>query len=85
MGAQLNIKSDDAYRMASRLSEMTGDSLTTVVTKALRTELERQERERGIESKVQKMLARGQEIRALMTRPVTSDHSCLYDENGYPL
>ncbi len=36
MGAQLNIKSDDAYRMASRLSELTGESLTMAVTKALR-------------------------------------------------
>ena len=46
MGAQLNIKSEDAYRLASRLSELTGESLTSVVTKALRAELEREERER---------------------------------------
>ena len=25
MGAQLNIKSEDAYRLASRLSELTGE------------------------------------------------------------
>ena len=36
MGAQLNIKSEDAYRLASHLSELTGESLTTVVTEALR-------------------------------------------------
>ena len=48
MGAQLNIKSEDAYRLASRLSELTGESLTAVVTKALRAELERQERQRDI-------------------------------------
>ena len=29
MGVQLNIKSEDAYRMASRLAELTGESLTT--------------------------------------------------------
>jgi len=85
MGAQLNIKSEDAYRLASRLSEMTGDSLTAVVTKALRTELQRQERERGIEAQVQKMLAMGREIRAHMREPVSSDMSDLYDENGLPL
>ena len=28
MGTQLNIKSEDAYRLASRLSELTGESLT---------------------------------------------------------
>ena len=44
MGAQLNIKSEDAYRLASRLSELTGESLTTVVTRALRAELDREER-----------------------------------------
>ncbi len=85
MGAQLNIKSEDAYRMASRLSEMTGDSLTTVVTKALRVELERQERERSIETQVQKMLAMGKEIRAHLRGPVSSDTSDMYDENGMPL
>ena len=41
MGAQLNIKSEDAYRLASRLSELTGESLTSVVTKALQAELAR--------------------------------------------
>ena len=46
MGAQLNIKSEDAYRLASRLAELTGESLTSVVTKALQAELERQERQR---------------------------------------
>ena len=30
MGAQLNIKSEDAYRLASRLPELTGESLTAV-------------------------------------------------------
>ena len=44
MGAQLNIKSEDAYRLASRLSELTGESLTSVVIKALQAELERLER-----------------------------------------
>jgi len=31
----LNIKSEDAYRLASRLSELTGESLTSVVIRAL--------------------------------------------------
>ena len=51
MGAQLNIKSEDAYRLASRLSELTGESLTAVVTKALQAELERQERARDREER----------------------------------
>jgi antitoxin VapB len=85
MGMQLNIKSDDAYRIASRLSALTGESLTTVVTKALRAELERQERARDREAEARRMLAMGREIRAHMREPVSSDLSDLYDENGLPL
>ena len=85
MGTQLNIKSEDAYRLASRLAELTGKSLTTVVTKALQAELDREQRARDIDDKVERMLALGREIRAHMTIPITSDHSCLYDENGFPV
>jgi len=43
------------------------------------------ERERDIEAKVARMLAAGREIRAHMREPITSDHSCLYDEEtGLP-
>lgn len=84
MGAQLNIKSEDAYRLASRLSELTGESLTSVVTKALQAELERQERRRDIQARVDHVMAIAKEIRAHMDEPVTSDTSWLYDENGLP-
>jgi antitoxin VapB len=84
MGTQLNIKSEDAYRLASRLSELTGESLTAVVTRALRAELEREERSRDTDQEVERMLAMGREIRAHLREPVSSDLSDLYDENGLP-
>ncbi len=84
MGMQLNIKSEEAYGLASRLAELTGESLTAVVTKALKAELERQQRARDVEEKVERMLALGREIRAHLRVPITSDHSCLYDEDGFP-
>ncbi len=84
MGTQLNIKSEDAYRLASRLSELTGESLTAVVSRALRAELEREERTRDTEQEVERMLAMGREIRAHMREPVSSDLRDLYDENGLP-
>ena len=84
MGAQLNIKSDDAYRMASRLAELTGESLTSVVTKALQAELERQESQHDIAGTVERMLAMGREIRAHMREPISSDTSWMFDEDGMP-
>ena len=84
MGTQLNIKSEDAYRLASRLSELTGESLTAVVTRALRAELEREERSRDTDQEVERMLAMGREIRAHLREPVSSDLRDLYDESGLP-
>ena len=85
MGAQLNIKSEDAYRLASQLSELTGESLTTVVTKALRTELEREQRLHDKAALRARLLELADKISANMPSDVTSDHSWLYDEEtGLP-
>jgi antitoxin VapB len=85
MGTQLNIKSEDAYRLASRLSELTGESLTTVVTKALRTELHREEKLRDKAALKARLLAIAAQIKANMPDDVTSDHDWLYDEEtGLP-
>jgi antitoxin VapB len=85
MSTQLNIKSEDAHRLASRLSELTGESLTTVVTKALQTELEREERLRDRAALEEKLWALAGQIKANMPDDVTSDHSWLYDEEtGLP-
>jgi hypothetical protein len=41
--------------------------------------------EQDIELKVARMLAAGREIRAHLREPITSDHSCLHDEEtGLP-
>ena len=84
MGVQLNIKSEEAYRLASRLAELTGESLTLVVTKALEGELERVERQRDRCARLDHVMAIAKEIRAHMREPVSSDTSWLYDENGLP-
>jgi antitoxin VapB len=85
MGAQLNIKSDDAYRLASRLSELTGESLTTVVTRALQSELDREQRLRDRAAMKADLLAIAADIKANMPSDVTSDHNWLYDdETGLP-
>jgi hypothetical protein len=47
MCAQLITKSEDASHLASRPSELTAESLTAVLTKALQVERNRQERRRA--------------------------------------
>ena len=85
MGTQLNIKSDDAYRMASRLAEMTGESLTTAVTEALRERLDRETRVRDREHRLKQVREITADIRRHLLHPLpSSDHSWLYDENGLP-
>jgi antitoxin VapB len=85
MGTQLNIKSEDAYRLASRLSELTGENLTTVVTKALRTELDREQRLRDKAALEEKLWSIAGHIKANMADDVSSDHGWLYDEEtGLP-
>jgi antitoxin VapB len=85
MGMQLNIKNEDAYRLASRLSELTGDSLTTVVTRALRAELAREENMRDRDALKARLRAIAQEIRAGLPADITSNHDFLYDDaTGLP-
>lgn len=85
MGAQLNIKSEDAYRLASRLSELTGESLTSVVIKALQAELAREERANDREERLKRVREISADIRRNLARPLPgSNHDWLYDENGLP-
>ncbi len=84
MGAQLNIKSEDAYRLATDLAALTGESLTAAVTAALRERLERERRGRDLATRRRRLVELAGEIRAHMREPVSSDHGWLYDENGLP-
>jgi len=85
VGAQLNIKSDDAYRLASRLSELTGESLTSVVIKALQAEVAREEKLRDREERLRRVREITADIRRHLKHPLpASNHDWLYDENGLP-
>ena len=86
MGTQLNIKSDDAYRLASRLSELTGESLTAVVTTALQERLARVQAADDTEARLARVREITADIRARMDKPLpTSNHDWLYDdETGLP-
>ena len=90
MGLQLNIKSDEAYRLATRLAELRGESLTAAVTAALRQRVDEEERLREKEAMIRDVKAITAEIRAELDkaggeRP-TSNHDWLYDdETGLPI
>lgn len=96
MATQLNIKGDEAYHLASRLSELTGESLTAAVLEALRQRV-------GAEEQRRSAAQRGQDREAWLAEamrlaraardefvrgdagPLTSNHDFLYDEDGLPV
>ena len=84
MDTQLIIDRADTLDLATRLAVLTGESVPDAVTRALRVELERQERECDIKAEVARMMAAARLIRARIKGPVSSDTSDLYDENGFP-
>ena len=75
MGAQPNIKSEDAYRLA----DLTGEIRTTAVTKALRTEFDREQRLRDKAALRGRLMALADEISASMPADVASDDDWLHD------
>ena len=81
----LNIKSDEAHRLARQLAQLTGESMTEAVTRALAERLERVSHERG-GSLANRLLAIGRDCAAHLKEPYRSiDHGeLLYDDRGLP-
>ena len=81
----LNIKSDEAHRLARQLAAITGESMTAAVTQALAERLERVSQERR-GSLANRLLAIGRDCAAHLKEPFRSiDHGALlYDERGLP-
>ena len=82
MGAQLNIKSEEAYALASKIAEAEGISLTQAVLEALR----RREREVSREARFARALEICREARARMSPEMLAldIDDYLYDEYGLP-
>jgi antitoxin VapB len=78
----MNIKDEEAHRLAKELASLTGESMTRAVTEAIRERLAR-ERRKGL---VEKWLAIGGQLAPLWKEPYKSlDHAdLLYDEKGLP-
>ncbi len=81
----LNIKNEEAYRLARELAERTGESMTAAVTVAVRERLDRIRDQHDIDL-VDRLLAIGKDCAAHLKEPYrSSDHGALlYDELGLP-
>ena len=79
----MNIKNKETYRLTKHLSELTGESLTTAVTEAVRERLDRVRREHGIDL-AERLLLIGRDCAAHLKEPFrTIDHEgMLYDGRG---
>ena len=81
----LNIKNAKTVRLAKRLARLTGESISSAVTTALRERLDRMECQRG-EGLADRLVAIGKDCAARLKDPYrTLDHGdLLYDESGRP-
>jgi antitoxin VapB len=81
----LNIKSDDAHRLARELAALTGESMTIAVTEAIRERIERVRRSKR-QGLSERLLAIGRDAAPRFKEPYRSaEHGdLLYDERGLP-
>jgi antitoxin VapB len=81
----LNIKNDETNRLAHELAQVTGESLTTAVTIAVRERLDRLRRSKH-EPLSERLLKIGKDCANHLKEPfLTVDHAdLLYDEKGLP-
>jgi antitoxin VapB len=81
----LNIKNKEAHRLAEELAKLTGESMTTAVTVAVRERLHRVRREQGLRL-ADRLVAIGKDCAAHLKEPFRSaDHGdLLYDKRGLP-
>jgi len=81
----LNIKSEEAHRLARELARLTGESMTAAVTEAVRERLDRLRRG-DTAGLADRLVAIGKDCAARLKEPFrTGDHGdLLYDEHGLP-
>jgi len=83
----LNIKNEEADRLARELAELTGESVTAAVTEALRERLAREQRQRRRKGMSERLLAIGADCARRLGEPWRSldIDELLYDEKtGLP-
>lgn len=81
----MNIKNDQAQKLAHKLAELTGESLTAAVTEAVRERLERVQAAQR-DGLADRLMRIGKDCAAHLKEPFRSaEHGdLLYDERGLP-
>jgi antitoxin VapB len=79
----LSIKDPEAHRLAQAISHVTGESMTRVVTEALRERLAKVEK-RKARASVEELLTIADRAAAHVKRPYVDHAEFLYDEYGIP-
>eukprot|EP01042_Synura_sphagnicola_P034955 gene34955-biopygen33553 len=79
----LSIKDPEAHRLAQAISHATGESMTRVVTEALRERWSKIERRKGRAS-VEELLQIADRAAANVKGPYADHADLLYDDNGLP-
>jgi antitoxin VapB len=80
----LNIKDPDAHKLAQRLADETGETMTQAVTEALREKLSRVRRAKRSKATAEELRAIGRRFRSHLKGPVEDHGTLLYDEKGLP-
>jgi len=82
----ISIKNPETERLARKLAELTGESMTMAVTEALREKVLRLQRENSRENRIRRMTELAKQIGDRLIEPYKSaDHGdILYDEMGLP-
>lgn len=84
---QLNVRSDKAYEIASRLSKRTGRPRSDIVLAALLKYAEERNVKRMTPKErafVDELMALARRSAAVVNPQMSSDHSDLYDDRGLP-
>ena len=81
----LNIKNEETHRLARELAALTGESVTTAVTEAVRERLNRLQNDHP-DALAERLLQIGKDCAAHLKGPFRSiDHGdLLYDDRGLP-
>jgi antitoxin VapB len=79
----LNIKDPEAHHLAQAISKATGETMTRVVTEALRDRYQRLQKNQG-KASVAELLAIARRASAQVQRPYLDHADYLYDDRGLP-